>query len=895
MSFLSTPTFRYTAFLLLTGIVAILLVALPVEASLPLFVLIAAGSLGIGVARMSTVQARTREAVRGMTARAPKLDLRAGSISVPALRLRPFSTAKTWQLDRVTIRQAAVEWGLIALTAWAATRSLHNFSDQVQLSGNDMVHLTRSADFAGQFLRSSGKIPLWDPFIGNGQPMLEAVQSFILNPLMSLPIMLLGAKPGVLVVVLLHALIFGWGGWVWARVMGFGMGGRLLMGALLVSSGSVTGALNHGVFQLALSQAYMPYVYAGLTAMLFVPHQRWGLVLFVVATTLLIFSGTFWYILPTAFGCALIALFALIDVRNRKIFLDHAVLRKLLLAGILVVGLAAIRLLPINRELLHHPTQSYDYVLSYAQVFINYFDPNYTSETGQWFVLYHYVVPAWLMAAVAPLALATLPWFQHRLVGGWRIVLAGILFVLIISFFGMGPTPAVNAVYSALPFLQDWRNPGRMAAAASPWIVLAAGWAFDRLTRAAWGLIQRNGPGRLIGAASLVALVAGGLAGAMQVANNWTSSISIIPASTMFPLVQVGAETLRERYPSQFLAVHSGWITHFLLNEHLIRHPYGDNEVFTIGVAPTIGHEQFEYVEEFAFGDTPDSGNGIWLLENGYVEMENVPVGENIGAVLDYNPEALPYAYAVSELTLMGQGSTRLRRSMVQPVTYYHRIDQVEVELTDPAPATVVVIQETHYPGWTVTINGETQPLESVHRHLAVRVPAEVEQARIVFSYAPPRLYLGGAITLITAALIASYALRLDRRFAPALKLAGISPPPVQERAAENSVRAPVIAAPAKQGKQGRSAAQIAVQKPDSEDTSGTAATKAEAKAAVLRMRLGFRRQRIEVPPSTVHQTIEVVPSWSVSIIVVMLAAASAAFGALFVLMLRSPSKKDSA
>jgi hypothetical protein len=678
----------------------------------------------------------------------------------------------TWSLEPLPWWQGLAEWCLIALVVWIATQSLHNFSSQMQLGGNDLVHLTRAADFAGQFLRSSGKIPLWDPFIGNGEPMLEAAQSFILNPFMSLPIMLLGAKPGVLAVVLLHAALFGWGGWVWGRVMGFGAGGRLLMGALLVSSGSMTGPLNHGVFQLALSQAYMPYVFAGLTAMLFVRNQRWGIVLFVTAAALLVFSGSFWYVLPTAFGCALIALFALIEVKRRKPRLNIARLQLLLLAGIFVVGAAGIRLVTINREQLFHPTDSYDFQLSYLQVFVNYFDPHYTIDKGQWFVIYHYVVPVPLLMLVVGLALVTWRFTKHGLVGGWRIILAGTLFVLIISFFGMGPTPAVKSIYEALPFLQDWRNPGRMAAAASPWIVLAVSWGFDRLARAALQLFRQKLPGKLIGAGLLTALAVVGFAGVMEIARNWPESLHLASTVDAFPAHQVGAQTLRELYPSPFVAIHTGWITDFVLNENLIRHTYGDNQVFAIGVPPTIGTEQWDYVEEFAFGDTPDSGNGRWLRDNGYSEMSNVPVMEGIGAVLDYNPDALPYAYVVAEQTLINQGSTRLIHAQTQPVTYYHRIDEIEVQVENVAPDHILVLQETAYPGWVVTVNGTPQTIESVHRRVAVRLPADVENATVVFRYQPAPLYAGALISVFSMVALSAYALRADRRFLPSRILA---------------------------------------------------------------------------------------------------------------------------
>lgn len=680
-------------------------------------------------------------------------------------------TSKTWNLEPVRLSQCIVEWLIIALVAWVATQSLHDFSSEVQISSMDIVPLTRSADFAGQFLRSAGKIPLWDPFIGNGQPMLESVQSFILNPFMSLPIMLLGVRLGVLLVVLLHAVIFGWGGWVWGRVMGFGSAGRLLMGALLVSSGSFTGALSHGVFQLAMSQAYMPFVYAGLIAMLFIPGQRWGLVLFVVATMLLIFSGTFWYVLPTAVGCGFIALFAILNVRNRRFYLDTERTLRLVLAGLLVVGIVAIRLLTLRRDLLLHPALHYDVQLTYLQVFANYFYPGDSFDIMEWFMVYHYVVPASLMLALGSLSLIFWRLTRRELVGGWRVALAGLLFVLVISFFGTGTTPAVMAVYDVFPFLTDWRNPGRMAAAASPWIVLLAGWCFDGLARGAWRIFTQSPRFRMIGAGALAALLVGGAAGAVDLMRNWTASVVVLPSADLFVNQVRGAHILRERYPSQMLTLHAGWMQHYGLNETLIRHAYGDNEVFTTGLPPTIGDEMWEYVEEFAYGDTPDSGNGIWLREHGYVEMEGVPVLDGIGSILDYNPEALPYAYVVAEHTLTDPATLPLVRSDTLPATYYHRIDQVVVEVEPPPPGSVLVVQETAYPGWTVTVNGESQPIESVHRRIAVRLPANFEPVTVIFSYQPALLYVGALMTFVSILLVSAYALRVDERLGISITL----------------------------------------------------------------------------------------------------------------------------
>ncbi len=828
---------QYVLLLVLTFAAAVILFVLPADLRSPLFLLACGASLIGGVLMRSRAATRFWLVEAGLCVAAlylflrtsPMIDLGDDTSALqsvlrfdPAMwenallaallagvgfwlyvRARPQTpgsaapAASARALKRVSVRQTALELGVILLVAWVATQTLHNFSNQVQLAGTDMIELTRSADFAGQFLRMTGRIPLWDPFIGTGEPMLEAVSTFVLNPFMSLPIMLLGVQPGAVIVLVLHAVLLGWGGWVWARVMGLGSAGRLLMGALLVGSGSVTGPLAHGTFVLAVSQVYMPYLYAGLIAMLYLTGQRWGLLLFVTATAVMIFSGTFWYVLPTTIGCGLIALFALIRLDGGRLRVDGVRLRALLLAGGLVIGVGAARLLTIDRSVLSHPLQSYDWELSYPQVFFNFLDPGYTADKSQWFVLYHFVVPAYLAVSVAVLTLLTGRGYKHPITGGRRFAAASAIFVLLIAFISMGTIPAVNAIYAALPFLDDWRNPGRMAAAASPFIVLGVSWGFDRLAVMAWRWRQR--PGRKPdGAAALVALAVIGVLAVPQVGSNWDQSIGLIQTAGYFPTNFEAARTLRQLYPSQFLTIHTGWIENYSLNQSLIRHQYGDDEVFTIGLPATIGEYQLQTVEPFAFGDLPDTGNGIWLQENGYVEMPNVPVEPGIGAVLDYNPEALAYAYLVPESTLLGLGGAQLYGSQTRPATYFDRIDQIEVEVDQVTPGDVLVVQETAYPGWTVTVDGVDEPVESVNHYLAVRLPTDAQAATVVFSYRPVRLYVGGLITVISSLLLIGWALRLDRRWrAPELADEAVNSLPILELETPlNGVDEPPLAEP---------------------------------------------------------------------------------------------------
>jgi hypothetical protein len=85
----------------------------------------------------------------------------------------------------------------------------------------------------------------------------------------------LGGQQGIKASVVLYAIFTGWGGWFLGRVLGLGSLGRVLLGLLLVGKGYTFAALNAGFFQLAASQAYMPWITAGIVGIFRQPDRRW--------------------------------------------------------------------------------------------------------------------------------------------------------------------------------------------------------------------------------------------------------------------------------------------------------------------------------------------------------------------------------------------------------------------------------------------------------------------------------------------------------------------------------------------------------------------------------------------------------------------------------------------
>ncbi|MCC6802811.1 MAG: hypothetical protein IT319_08000, partial [Anaerolineae bacterium] len=67
----------------------------------------------------------------------------------------------------------AVEIGLILIVLALATRHLQNFAYDQRLSGNEFSYLINSGVIAADGYHATGTIPLWNPFMGRGEPLIE--------------------------------------------------------------------------------------------------------------------------------------------------------------------------------------------------------------------------------------------------------------------------------------------------------------------------------------------------------------------------------------------------------------------------------------------------------------------------------------------------------------------------------------------------------------------------------------------------------------------------------------------------------------------------------------------------------------------------------------------------
>ncbi len=694
----------------------------------------------------------------------------------------------TYQLKPLSILTVLMEIGFILGCAFFFSRHLMDTSPNVMFGGPDYPSAMHENSFIYEIFQKTGRIPLWDPFIGFGQPMLENLASSAVNPLVMLPIMFFGPVQGGKIALFFHIFLMAIGGWLLGRVLRLNWPGRVLLGLLVCGSGSIITQFGIGFTHLGFPQVYIPFALTGLIGTLYL-RKRWPIVMLAVASTLMPFSGGEWYVLPTAIAAAFLSLFAIVAVELRpvRIALDGRMIKRLLLATAFTVGLVAIRVFTFNRPLVYHPSNWGSPPADLLQVIYSYFAP-FTPhpESGDLWISYHYVMPlAFIIMLLIGRLLIYRPADENR--GGmWRIVIPALIVIAVLTVWAEGLTPFLSWLYDTIPFLSDWKNSGRIAAGATPWlIVLAALWfddIADSLMRAMAGVrltIEPHGllapilrlkrafqPNSAVARATLIFVAILGLYGAFGALSNWQHLVDTRFANLFAPGEQVGVGYIRAQYPSQFLSVLTeGWITHFSFVNNLARTTHGDATIFTFGIPSTIGPDStMRFQPQFSVGTHPSYVG--WMKDNGYVPLSGATIFEG-QPIAWYNAAAPGYAFTVLRSALENRDWHPLTAAETHPVTYFNQIDSIVAVVDNAEPGSLLVIDETNYPGWNVTIDGEHADLQSVGSRLAVILPDHLSGSpplHIVFDYHPLSLYLAGYLTILTAVLCIGFLLRIDER-----------------------------------------------------------------------------------------------------------------------------------
>lgn len=696
----------------------------------------------------------------------------AGSITLAAVselvsrRQIGFGQALTFPLRWLWTRPKAFEVSLILVALWIATGHLRDWSPELRIDGAELSYLLNSGIIAGEVLQRTGSIPLWNPFMGSGgEPLLENPFSFVLNPLMSVPVMALGFVQGPKVGLLIHVVLLGLGGWALADQIGLRTPGRVLLALLLGGAGSVTGMMGKGFYQMALSLAYVPWVLTGLLGTLRGSGRRSTAIL-VVSSALMIFAGTFWYVLPTAIGAGLLTLVTVVQRQANRFTLDAAALRRLLLAGVLLLGLSAVRLLPqiAHHNLVEHPREYFDWEpFPFMGMFVQYFKPvTYTGTMNDQAIFFHHTLPlafAFFLVGMSVVTVGLEP-LRKR----WRIVIPAAFLLLFFTVWAQGGVPIIRWLYFNFTLLMQWRFVSRMMAAGGLWVaVLAAIW-FDAILLALWRRIvaasKRPGfralPTYIASGLLMVSTLGAGVIASIDILHNWQRTVGLMPLYSYdrMPLVY-----LRAQHPNEFIAAYTpGFFRYEPFYDLLVRASFGNPDYRPAGMPSTVGSRGLWYFPaEYAWGI--DENFQYNPAEQGYVPLpgSEAHFGQQI---IWRHPDTPPYAFIISPARADASDEPLTLADVTPVPDFSHHIEQIHVTVENYKFGTLLALQEVAYPGWRVAINGKEAQVESLGGNLAVYLPDQFEPANVVFWYDPVWLYAGAGITVLSVLIFAAYVLR---------------------------------------------------------------------------------------------------------------------------------------
>lgn len=676
------------------------------------------------------------------------------------------------------------------------TRHHFNFDPAMRVDGHEIEWLTGYGQVAHQGLQDLGRIPRWNPYYRQGEPLVDSAFSYIFNPFSSIPHLLFGSTQGSKIGIVINGALACLGGWFLGWILGLSRVGRMALAVMILSKGNMHTNYDGGYFQLALQQVYFPWVIAGVLGVLRTT-KRWAIILTALSMALMFLAGNIWHVLPT--GISVILVIAL-HLSYRK-FRNKAVYARLLSVGILAAGFGAVLLLSTIATFnlieghpdevragweVVEPFRTYllpfvgDYEFATDELLHTTPARSNIIDTPDIHFYYSYVIPWWFVILIfLPIPLI---WKRHEQIPNNRLIWwAGVSLYIFFTLWGMGGTPLFVWLYEHVPFIAQWRFVPRVLGMASFWVAVVIALRTDTLLQSLFLRWRHNLPEvrAYLTKPSLhlilfVIYLGATITALWAVCSRWR----IDALEHMEPGFGQCLEWMRESKPDAYhvLWVHGyDRVTHMIENEIRL---YNIEADYLPGTAPnTIGGARLDARQRLIGHRFIHSLEDItWILDEGYRPLKASPNFFRIEhCIYKNNDYDLPYAFTFNHTNLPPEPDMRLRNPDVtndylgmltyQPVAEVVRnYDLVGVRVQSAENyEKVLVIQELAYPGWEIWLDGERYPNEIFAKLNAVKLPMDGAMHEVVFIYRPPVLYIGGIITILTSLFSIFYLLKADR------------------------------------------------------------------------------------------------------------------------------------
>jgi hypothetical protein len=649
-----------------------------------------------------------------------------------------------------------IEILIIGIVALIYARPLLVMHPSLGLPGREYQAHVGTMVLIKQWLASGGEFPLWNPVVGTGRSLIADPFLSVFNPFVSVPMILFGVVNGSKIALLMNFFIAGLGMWTICKILNFRGMTRLWCSLLYMMSGAIPAHLTNGQIQLAYALAWLPWSIAGLLWVLKKPSAT-SVTLASLAQALFFFTGNLYYQVYALFSLAIIGFIFIVDWSQMRLVKEKV--PWLLLMVVMSLGLISVQFLPelVSQSSIHnsvgylpdetefHGSQRPENaILNYFVSDKDFFRTNTLDKAPYLQESYRYI-------GIAPFLMLMLlvPTLQrgHRK----EIIAFALSFLFLLAWAGMRYT-FVKDLYQLLPFLNQFRWPGRALSVGGLFIILVSAYCLDFLlssieTSPLQGHSLKAVDARFPHLPRLVfsSLVLVGLLIALRrvyLENQeiiYLDRITKPEVESTLRLLQTRGEGLSTIHASISIAELGalGMYEYGLRSPDIIDGWTPEGSPLNIGNAGAVDFQP-EYLLNWG-GDDMDHEGLNFVRQLGMLQVW-------------LNPDAFPYAFYVPSEDLYFDDYP-LYPDDVRRVNEVTREDfnRIQVDLEPRSESTLIVI-ESWFSGWRVFVDQQPAEIFTVSNYLAVQIPPGRHQ--VTFEYHPLAFTIGAWISGFSTLLV---------------------------------------------------------------------------------------------------------------------------------------------
>jgi len=642
-----------------------------------------------------------------------------------------------------------LEWVIILLVAYGySAKTLLDFNPrQLQQTGE------QNNNAIGPLLveigvTRYGQIPLWNPFMQTGYPYIGDLLGHFWSPLATIPAMIWGGINGMKVAVFIAFILAGLGQWYLGQVLGLRGIFRLWSSLTFMLSGGLALLWRLGWFELLVGAVWFPWAFASFWSALHLKNRS-SLVYCAISVVMILFAGGGYYPFYLLGSSSILLLVAYLT--SKRDMRKHMLPRAIVIA-LLVVGLAAVMLLPIYNN---------------YRLTVRLAGPD-AAQTGSQPILYalmNYLiaVPEWLNANIlgtangwnwfylGPLSIVALiflvPAFRHR---RYRpALLAMVSLTTFLLLWMANRYPPVKYIYNWIDFLYNLRFPQRLLIIASSSLLVVCGLSIQliyydirkRSKQYSISLKSQNNEFSPILSMNGIVTFAFFLSLLFSVNDTYRVNKGVAFGAHSLDLVSFEALSWLKKYDPSLYYTDLGGGLYFWS---------WDPAAYELEMPIINDNDQVERLAS-TYQQSSDDSPFIATPKYQFLQSDQPPgpgaqlVNDIEGYQLWYYPDALPFAFIVSNDAIIAGVKMDHSKAIPEQVSY-DGPNRVNVVAESDSKSDQLVVLVSNFPGWKLLIDGKPAILTPVNYYLGAKpLPGK---HTYTFIFDSPLYHLGLLITL---------------------------------------------------------------------------------------------------------------------------------------------------